>query len=423
MTRRLLLEGTKAACEEIANELAARHRAFRFRPWPGNTSGYIVDTVQTVFDGFFNTDSFEDCLVRVVNRGGDADTTGALAGQLAGALYGWQGIPARWLEKLDPKIASAIRAQTAQLLKLSAVRGLTPGGLPTDLFHPSQMRPPKNLYHHNIEEDETRSASSINRCNIPPWVIGSEEFQADPRPIEIDGVRATDSSLFRLLGGIDDPDERSSLFHHYICTKFGGQEEAGMEPAGKSKSFLSYAHFLRSWGADSNGHSGAVLKAWVESRFGLLATYHKGRLAENAEARESFTLDRMSGAGKTIGVLMQLDLLFTYCQDELGRRFPGARWKTLYRGTHDPEEYTVRDRGGEGEAPLGRRTSLVQLNNLSSFTSDPEVAWEFGSSAWEVEVPISKIVFFNGLLPGAALTGESEYLVLGGYYKIRSLLY
>ena len=65
----------------------------------------------------------------------------------------------------------------------------------------------------------------------------------------------------------------------------------------------------------------------------------------------------------------------------------------------------------------------MQLNNLSSFTSDPEVAWEFGSSAWEVEVPISKIVFFNGLLPGAALTGESEYLVLGGYYKIRSLLY
>jgi len=60
-----------------------RHREFCFAPWPGRTTGYIVDTVQTVFDAFFNTGSFEDCLVNVVNRGGDADTTGALAGQLA----------------------------------------------------------------------------------------------------------------------------------------------------------------------------------------------------------------------------------------------------------------------------------------------------------------------------------------------------
>jgi ADP-ribosyl-[dinitrogen reductase] hydrolase len=422
MTRRLLLGGDKGVCREMAEKLIARHRRFRFEPWPGNTSGYIVDTVQTVLDGFFNTESFEDCLVRVVNRGGDADTTGALAGQLAGALYGWQGIPGRWLEKLDAVVAAAIRMQTPQLLKLSGVRGLTPEGSSSDFLHPSQMRPPKNLYHQNIAEDETRSASSINRCNLPPWVIGSEEFQANPRPIEIDGVRATDSSLFRLLREIDDPEERSQLFHHYICTKFGGAEESGGQAGGKSNSFFSYVHFLRSWGADSNGYSGAVLKAWVESRFGLLATYHKGRLAEDAGARESFALDRMRGAGRTIGVLMQLDLLFTYCQDELARRFPGSLTKTLYRGTHDPEEYTVRERGDEAPAKHGS-VALVQLNNLSSFTSDAEVAWEFGSRAWEVEVPMSKIVFFSGLLPGAPLTGESEYLVLGGYYRVRSLLY
>ncbi len=78
-----------------------------------------MHTVQTVFDGFFNTGSFEDCLVRVVNRGGDADTTGALAGQLAGALYGVQGIPARWLKKLDPTVTAAIHDQTPKLLKLS----------------------------------------------------------------------------------------------------------------------------------------------------------------------------------------------------------------------------------------------------------------------------------------------------------------
>jgi len=120
MTRRLLFEGAQAACDQIASELIARHPDFRFKPWPGNSSGYIVDTVQTVFDGFFNTGTFEECLVRVVNRGGDADTTGALAGQLAGALYGVQGIPARWLKALDPTVAAAICTQTPRLLGLSS---------------------------------------------------------------------------------------------------------------------------------------------------------------------------------------------------------------------------------------------------------------------------------------------------------------
>jgi ADP-ribosyl-[dinitrogen reductase] hydrolase len=118
MTRQLLLEGGQAGCDQIANDLIARHPDFGFKPWPGNTSGYIVHTVQTVFDGFFNTGSFEECLVRVVNRGGDADTNGALAGQLAGALYCVQGIPARWLKKLDPKVTAAIYIQTSKLLKL-----------------------------------------------------------------------------------------------------------------------------------------------------------------------------------------------------------------------------------------------------------------------------------------------------------------
>jgi len=283
------------------------------------------------------------------------------------------------------------------------------------------MRSPESQYHENISQDDSRSASVINRCNLPPWIIGSEEFQADPRPIEIDGVRATDGRLFHMLEGVNDPEERSRLFHDYICVKFGLVELVEHQPGEKPKSAYSYVQFLRAWGADSNGHAGAVLKAWVESRFGLLATYHNGRLAESAAAREAFTLDRMRGAAKSIGVLMQLDLLYTYCQDELRRRFPDTRWRTLYRGTHDPEEYTVRRRDGS-DKPGSKRNALVQLNNLSSFTSDPEVAWEFGSSAWRVEVPLPKIIFFSGLLPKSLLTGESEYLVLGGHYQVRTLI-
>ena len=283
------------------------------------------------------------------------------------------------------------------------------------------MRPPENLYHQNIAEDESRSSCSLNRCNLSPWIIGSDEFQANPLPVEIDGARTTDARLFRRLEEIPEAEERSRLFHQYVCDKFGLNERAAGGPGKQSKPVYSYLHLLRAWGADSNGHAGAVLKAWVESRFGILATYHYGRLAEDAAAREAFVLDRMHGSAKSIGALMQLDLLYTFCQDELRRRLPNARWKTLFRGTHDPEEYTVSNQPcPEGEND--RRISLVQLNNLSSFTSDPEVVWEFGSSAWEVKVPLAKIIFFSGLLPKSLLGGESEHLVLGGYYKVRSLL-
>jgi NAD+--dinitrogen-reductase ADP-D-ribosyltransferase len=114
----------------------------------------------------------------------------------------------------------------------------------------------------------------------------------------------------------------------------------------------------------------------------------------------------------------QLDLLYTFCQGELARRHPGKRWLTLHRGTHDPGEYAVRSQ--PLDAPRGD-FRLVEFNNLSSFTSDPEVAWEFGSSVWQVRVPLPKILCFSGLLPPEFLQGESEFLVLGGVYRVASL--
>ena len=120
ITRAFLLGAPLTEGLRLAHALAAEHPDFKFRPWPGRTSGYVVDTLQTVFDAVFNTDNFEDCLVTVVNRGGDADTTGALAGQLAGALYGVDAIPSRWLKRLDPAVSQSIRTQVDALLALSA---------------------------------------------------------------------------------------------------------------------------------------------------------------------------------------------------------------------------------------------------------------------------------------------------------------
>lgn len=63
-------------------------------------SGYCVESLEAALWCFFNTDSFEQAVLRAVNLGDDADTTGAIVGQLAGAYYGVDAIPRSWLERL-----------------------------------------------------------------------------------------------------------------------------------------------------------------------------------------------------------------------------------------------------------------------------------------------------------------------------------
>ena len=123
MAQTLILGGGIKECRAIANRLIEQHRQFRLNPYPGRASGYIVDTVQTVLHHFFYTDNFESCVVDTVNCGEDADTTGALAGMLAGALYGSEAIPKRWLAALDPAVTHRIGEQTKGLLRMApAVR-------------------------------------------------------------------------------------------------------------------------------------------------------------------------------------------------------------------------------------------------------------------------------------------------------------
>jgi len=85
-----------------------------------NPSGWVVETVQAVLQSLMTTDSFEKCLIDVVNRGGDADTTGAIAGMLAGAIYGRDALPARWVRALDPTAREACATQAHKLAALSA---------------------------------------------------------------------------------------------------------------------------------------------------------------------------------------------------------------------------------------------------------------------------------------------------------------
>jgi len=104
---------------ELASSLVIKCPTFQFNNYRGQASGYVVDTMQTVFHYLFTTDSFEDCLVGVVNQGGDADTTGAIAGMIAGAFYGPEQLPRQWLKKLDKQVRKEIEYLSPRLVRLS----------------------------------------------------------------------------------------------------------------------------------------------------------------------------------------------------------------------------------------------------------------------------------------------------------------
>jgi NAD+--dinitrogen-reductase ADP-D-ribosyltransferase len=168
---------------------------------------------------------------------------------------------------------------------------------------------------------------------------------------------------------------------------------------------------VRGWSFDSDGREGAVLKSWVETRFGLLARHHAGPLGNrDSVARQAYMRQAMAGIYATNAIEAQLDLLYTYCQYELVRRHPGAQQLTLYRGTNRIDEHEILEH-------CGHRCFRVLLNNLSSFTASRDRADEFGDYILETTVPLPKIFFYNRLLPGM-LKGEDEMVVIGGAYEV-----
>jgi ADP-ribosylglycohydrolase len=63
-------------------------------------SGYVVRSLEAALWAFAKSTSFEQGALLAVNLGDDADTTGAVYGQIGGAYYGADGIPERWRSKL-----------------------------------------------------------------------------------------------------------------------------------------------------------------------------------------------------------------------------------------------------------------------------------------------------------------------------------
>ncbi|WP_176039773.1 ADP-ribosylglycohydrolase family protein [Burkholderia stabilis] len=66
-------------------------------------SGYVVDSFWSSIHCLLSTGSYEDCVKRAIALGNDTDTTAAIAGSLAGALYGEPALPERWIATLRGK--------------------------------------------------------------------------------------------------------------------------------------------------------------------------------------------------------------------------------------------------------------------------------------------------------------------------------
>jgi ADP-ribosyl-[dinitrogen reductase] hydrolase len=60
----------------------------------------VVRSLEAALWAFYRSDSFRDGALLAVNLGNDADTTGAIYGQLAGAFYGVNAIPKDWIERV-----------------------------------------------------------------------------------------------------------------------------------------------------------------------------------------------------------------------------------------------------------------------------------------------------------------------------------
>jgi ADP-ribosyl-[dinitrogen reductase] hydrolase len=63
-------------------------------------TGYAAHSLEAALWAFYKSDSFRDGALLAVNLGDDADTTGAVYGQIAGAYYGLKGIPQDWRQKI-----------------------------------------------------------------------------------------------------------------------------------------------------------------------------------------------------------------------------------------------------------------------------------------------------------------------------------
>lgn len=111
-------------------------------------TGYVVDTLEAVLWAFHRTGDFRGGSHRVVNLGDDADTTGAVYGQFAGAFYGVEDISVEWRRRLAmgseiESLADSLFERGGRFMARCRPPGCDrPRGLPCYLSPPFPFSPP-----------------------------------------------------------------------------------------------------------------------------------------------------------------------------------------------------------------------------------------------------------------------------------------
>ena len=115
--------------EMLAKELWHREPLAEYADWKHArdiarhevmSGGYVKETYQAAWWAYQTTDNFADCVIKAINRGHDSDTTGAVAGMIAGAIYGYAAIPAWMIDGLQ--WSDEIAGYTTGLLQVSQAR-------------------------------------------------------------------------------------------------------------------------------------------------------------------------------------------------------------------------------------------------------------------------------------------------------------
>ena len=238
----------------------------------------------------------------------------------------------------------------------------------------------------------------ISHCNLPAVILGSLTFQQHPVPLHLDGVEELHAEFFSSLREFEDPADRAVCFKDYMRSSFllDHLDEAGFDVKNcrHRRDKADYLRMLRGWMFDPDGIEAAVMKSWVESRFGLLPRNHGGPLWDfMTENYQLYLSARSRGLYNTNALEAQLDLLFTYCQYEIGRRFPDQSHLRLYRGINKIDKH-------EALHQRDKETYILLLNNLNSFTDSRSQADEFGDYIMQADIPMVKLLYFPQLLPG-----------------------
>lgn len=263
------------------------------------------------------------------------------------------------------------------------------------------------------EVQDPRRWYSTNLVGIPAQLLAAVDFNDDPQRLRIATTRATHRGLFALLDEVRSLQEAAGIFSHYMRVAFGiGQPQEDT----KGRHWRSsYTKLLQGWGFDANSPQGAVLKGWVESRFGIVPTFHGGRLEEfPSEPWMRYLEEKLSSRFHNNCIQLQLDVLYEYCQWCL-ENFPpftnDGRFVTLYRGIERSEADFLR-------GSVAERWGVLRFNNVVSFSVDREQADPFGEWLVKTRIPFERLLFFPGLLGDRVLTGEGEVLVIGGDFRV-----